>query len=53
LNKYPIEKIEKAQALLRKKVYKEVSQMKKEEIKKLCKMGNFEAFYAFLRTFLE
>lgn len=53
LSKYPIEKIEKAQALLRKKVLAEVTQMDKEDIQKLCKMSNFEAFYAFLRTFLE
>lgn len=53
LNKHPLEKIEKAQALLRNKVYAEVSKMPKEEVRKLCKMGNFEAFYAFLRTFLE
>jgi hypothetical protein len=53
LSKHPIEKIEKAQALLRGKILAEVSQMQKEDIQKLCKMNNFEAFYAFLRTFLE
>ena len=53
LDKYPLEIIEKAQALLRKKVHAEVSEMTKKDVQKLCKMGNFEAFYAFLSTFLE
>ena len=53
LAKYPFEDIEKAQALLRRKTFFELSHMQKGLMKKMCKMSYFDHFYTFLQSFMD
>ena len=48
-----MEEIEQAQALLRERFCLEISNMSKESIHQMCKVTNFEDFYAYLESFLE
>ena len=53
IEKYPMEEIEKAQALLRERFFFEISDMSKEHIHEISKVTNFEDFYTYLQSFLE
>ena len=51
--KFPLCELERAQTLLRERVLMEILKMDKESIKHICKMSNFEDFYAYLQSFRE
>ena len=53
VEKYSIDQIERAQALLRERFFIEISNMSKDHIHQMCKVTNFDDFYTYLQSFLE
>jgi hypothetical protein len=53
ITKFSFESIEQAQAIIRERVFLQVSEMPKTIIRHQCKMAKFEEFYDYLQTFLE